>query len=143
MREAHEIIASRVGQRLKDLRAGLTQAEFSARLGVTQTQYHRYESGKRLAPDRLLQAVAELMGLTPEQVIWGDQLPPPAPAPPQLSPPDPLGQAVTHLVTLLDRQSLEDLYYFLKRKAEDMAARQRKETKQALAALETLRKAAM
>jgi transcriptional regulator with XRE-family HTH domain len=141
MREGHEIIASRVGQRLKDLRGPLTQAEFAARLGVTQTQYHRYESGKRLAPDRLLEAVAGLAGLTPEQVAWGDALPAPPAA--QLPPGDPLGQAVAHLVALLDRQSLEDLYFFLKHKAEDMSARQRRQTKQAQAALETLRKAVM
>jgi transcriptional regulator with XRE-family HTH domain len=141
MREAHEIIASRVGQRLRELRAGLTQAEFAARLGVTQTQYHRYETGKRLAPDRLLQAVAQLKGLSADEVAWGQAPPAAAVAPP--SPGDSLGQAVAHLVSLLDRQSLEDLYYFLKRKAQDQAARQRRESKQAQAALETLRKAAM
>ncbi|CAO0821682.1 hypothetical protein DFAR_2550016 [Desulfarculales bacterium] len=40
-----------MGERLKQLRDGLTQAEFAQRLGLSQAQYNRYETGKRLLPD--------------------------------------------------------------------------------------------
>lgn len=140
MREAHEIIAGRVGQRLKQLRAGQTQAEFAARLGVSLAQYNRYETGKRLAPDWLLLEAAVMAGLSAEELVWGEA--PPAPAGQAPAAGNELSQAVTRLLGLLDRQSLEDLYYFLKRKTEDVTRRQRQEAHQAQADLEAIRKAA-
>ncbi len=141
MREAHEIIAGRVGQRLRQLRAGQTQAEFAASLGVSLAQYNRYETGKRLAPDWLLVEAAVLAGLSAEELVWGEAPPASANAPADSG--GELSQAVTRLLSLLDRQSLEDLYFFLKRKTEDVTRRQRQEARQAQADLEAIRKAAL
>ena len=60
------------GRRLKMLRGEHRQNEFAARLGLNQAQYNRYELGKRLAPDTVIQKVADACGLRPEQVIWGE-----------------------------------------------------------------------
>lgn len=132
------MIALKVGLRLKELRGGQTQAEFAQGLGLSQAQYNRYETGKRLLPDRLIVAVAARYGIAPEQVVWGPA-PTPAPAPP--AQPE-VGQAVTSLLALLDSESLEDLYFFLKRKTEDLAKRHHVEARQAQEALEILKRQA-
>jgi len=132
------MIATWVGERLKTLRGGQTQAEFAQRLGLSQAQYNRYETGKRLMPDRVLQAVAQNCGLTPEQVVWG-QAPaaqPATPAPPEAQ------EALARLLSLLDQESLDDLYFFLKRKTEDLARRRHLEARQAQEALEILKRQA-
>lgn len=135
MRETHHIIAARVGRRLKELRGGRTQKEFAGLLGLSQAQYNRYETGKRLAPDRVLGQVAELAGLVPEQVVWGG---------------DALGASaentareIAALVALLDDQAREDLYFFLKNKAETLARQRRAEARRALKAIEGLRQKAI
>lgn len=125
--------ALRVGERLKILRGLRTQTEFAESLGLSQAQYNRYETGKRLAPDRVLELVARECGLQPEEVVWG----PPAETG---QAPDETGEAVASLVRLLDPESLTDLYYFLKRKTEDLALRRRLEARQAHSALEVLRR---
>lgn len=134
-----------MGERLKSLRGSQTQAEFAQRLGLSQVQYNRYETGKRLAPDRVLEAVAQRCGLTPQEVVWGRQRPAPLaalPAPPPAPEADPLGAAVTRLVALLDAQSLEDLYFFLKQKTEALARSRRQEVSQAQEDLELLKRLA-
>lgn len=131
------MIALKVGERLKQLRAGQTQADFAQRLGLSQAQYNRYETGKRLAPDRVIEAVAQLCGLTPQEVVWGT---PPASTAPAVS--SDAGQAVASLLTLLDQESLEDLYYFLKRKTEELAKRRHLEVRQAQEALEIIKRQA-
>lgn len=127
------MIALRVGERLKTLRGLRTQAEFAAALGLNQVQYNRYETGKRLAPDRVLERVGQECGLRPEEVVWG-------PAAEAGLAPDETGEAVAALVRLLDPESLTDLYFFLKRKTEDLALRRQLEAKQAHSALEVLRR---
>ncbi len=125
MRETHEIIASKVGFRLKQLRALRTQAQFAAELGLSQAQYNRYETGKRLAPDRVLEKAAHLCGITAEQIVWEN-------GPPGT---DDLGAQVTTLVDMLTGQDVEDLYFFLKNKVEQAAKRQRNQASLALEAL--------
>jgi transcriptional regulator with XRE-family HTH domain len=144
IREAHSIIALQVGERLKSLRGSQTQAEFALRLGLSQVQYNRYETGKRLAPDRVLEAVAQRCGLTPQEVIWGRRRPAPvAPvSPPSAVPDDPTGAAVARLVALLDEQSLEDLYFFLRQKTEALARSRRQEDSRAQEDLELLKRRA-
>ncbi len=127
------MIALRVGERFKTLRGLRTQTEFAASLGLSQAQYNRYETGKRLAPDRVLERVAQECGLRPEEVVWG-------PAPEAAPDPDETGAAVATLVRLLDPESLADLYFFLKRKTEDLTQRRRLEARQAHSALEVLRR---
>jgi transcriptional regulator with XRE-family HTH domain len=134
------MIALKVGERLKALRGGQTQAEFAQRLGLSQAQYNRYETGKRLAPDRVLLDVAERCGIAPQEVVWGQ---PPASAPAPIAPASSeVSQAVAHLLSLLDPESLEDLYFFLKRKTEDLAKRRHLEARQAQEALEILKRQA-
>jgi transcriptional regulator with XRE-family HTH domain len=136
------MIALKVGERLKELRGGQTQAEFAQRLGLSQAQYNRYETGKRLLPDRLIEAVAARCGIAPEQVVWGHD-PSPAPAPVPAAPASSeVSQAVARLLALLDPESLEDLYFFLKRKTEDLAKRRHLEASQAQEALEILKRQA-
>lgn len=137
MRESHRIIAARVGARLKELRGGQTQEQFAQRLGLSQAQYNRYERGKRLAPDSVLEKAATLLGLAVEDLLWQN-----TPAKVEtLAMPD-HARAVAELVSELDQQSLEDLYYFLKHKTEDVSRRRQASTRRARAALEALRRKA-
>lgn len=136
MREHHGIIAGWVGERLRILRGAATQAEFAERLGLDQAQYNRYETGKRLAPDWVIEAAAADQGLTPDEALWGQGADGPAEADHAVT------RALTHLLGMLDPEALEDLFFFLKAKTEDLARRRRQETKQTQAALETLRQRA-
>lgn len=131
MRETHEIIGAHVGRRLKHMRGLRTQAQFAAELGLSQAQYNRYETGKRLAPDRVLELAAQVCGVSPAQVIWGDDGLPAGG--------DAVAQDVGVLVALLEGEDLEDLYWFLKNKIEQIAKRQKIEARQARQALEGLR----
>lgn len=123
MRESHNIIAAQVGARLKVLRGGETQQDYAKRLGLSQAQYNRYETGKRLAPDNVLQRAAQAAGITPEQLIWGG-----AAAGPSSEPAGPsalgYGRAVAQLVELMDSDSQEDLFFYLKAKTQDLQRRQ-------------------
>jgi transcriptional regulator with XRE-family HTH domain len=132
MRESHRIIAARVGARLKALRGNRTQAEYAASLGLSQAQYNRYETGKRLAPDAVLTRAAQMAGITPEELLWGS-------LPAAEGTPD-YARAVAELAALLDAESQEDLYYFLKHKVDDLARRRRRGVRRARAALESLRR---
>ena len=51
-------------------------------------------------------------------------------------------QAVADQVCLMDEESLEDLYFFLKHKTQDLARRQKQKAKEAQTALNVLRKKA-
>jgi transcriptional regulator with XRE-family HTH domain len=137
MREAHYIIAAHVGRRLRELRGERTQKEFAERLELSQAQYNRYETGKRLAHDKVLTGVAEICGLSPEQVVWGDELP--AGAQPQAE----AARDVAELIALLDDEAREDLFIFLRNKTEDLARRRRSEARHALRVLQGLKKKAI
>ncbi len=122
MREAHQIVAGRVGRRLKDLRGELTQTKFAEQMGISQAQYNRYETGKRLAPDRVLREVARLREVTPEEVVWG---------PSGAGPPGDLAAELAKLLVLLDPEDRHDLYLYLKVKTEALARRRQREARQA------------
>ncbi|MEW5913675.1 MAG: helix-turn-helix transcriptional regulator [Thermodesulfobacteriota bacterium] len=135
MREAHYIIAGHVGRRLRELRGERTQKDFADLLELSQAQYNRYETGKRLAPDRVLTAAAEACHMSPEQVVWGEG----APAGETVD----LAREIAALVALLDNEAREDLYIFLKNKAQDLARRRRAEARRALKAIEGLKQKAL
>ncbi len=137
MRESHTLIAAWVGRRLKQLRGQRTQKEFADLLGLSQAQYNRYETGKRLAHDKVLAGVAEICGLSPERVIWGDDLPAGA------APGEEAARDVAALIALLDDEAREDLFIFLRNKTEDLARRRRREARHALRVLEGLKKKAI
>lgn len=136
MREHHGLIAAWVGERLRVLRGGSTQAEFAARLGLDQAQYNRYETGKRLAPDWVIEAAAADQGLAAAEALWGRGADQPA------DPDHAVTKALTHLLGLLDPEALDDLFFFLKAKTEDLARRRRQEARETQAALDTLRQRA-
>lgn len=131
VRESHKIIATRVGTRLKWLRGSMTQAEFAAVLGIRQSQYSRYETGERLAPDALLEKAARFKGISPQELLWG-----PEPRP-QEPPADP-ARAIAQLVRLMDEQDRQDLYHYLKLKLGDLGRKRRRLLKEAEEALDTL-----
>ncbi|BEQ14456.1 helix-turn-helix transcriptional regulator [Desulfoferula mesophila] len=137
MRDSHTLIAAWVGRRLKQLRGERTQQEFADLLGLSQAQYNRYETGKRLAHDKVLEQVAQVCGLSPEQVIWGDELP--AEAGSRLE----AAREFAALLDLLDDAAKEDIFVFLKHKAEELARQRRAEARQALKALEGFAKKAL
>ncbi|MBU1275815.1 MAG: helix-turn-helix domain-containing protein [Proteobacteria bacterium] len=137
MRDSHTLIAAWVGRRLKELRGGRTQKEFADLLGLSQAHYNRYETGKRLAHDKVLEQVAVVCGLSLEQVVWGDELP--AGAQPQLE----AARELAALMALLDEAALEDLFVFLRHKTQELARQRRAEARQALKALEGFGKKAL
>lgn len=132
MRESHQIIARRVGLRLKELRGPVTQTDFAAELGIGQATYNRYETGKRLAPDWVLEAVGAKCGIEPAEVALGtlgsvvDQ--------------DELVQEVARLAALLDAEGLEDLYLYLEAKVEALLARRKKENRAIRVAMTSLKR---
>ncbi len=131
MRESHKIIATRVGARLKRLRGSMTQAEFASLLGIRQSQYSRYETGERLAPDSLLERAARLEGITPQELLWG-------PEPPLREQALDPARAIAQLVRLMDDEDREDLYHYLKLKLGDLGQRRRRILKEAEDALGAL-----
>ncbi len=131
------MIAAWVGRRLKELRGGRTQKEFADLLGLSQAQYNRYETGKRLAHDKVLEQVAAVCGLSPEQVVWGDEVP--AASQPRLE----AARELAALMDLLDEAAREDLFVFLRHKTQDLARQRRAEARQALKALEEFGKKAL
>jgi transcriptional regulator with XRE-family HTH domain len=124
-----------VGARLKEVRGRQTQLEFAARLGLSQAQYNRYETGKRLAPDEVLHKAAAEAGLEPAEMVFG-------PAPAGSAQTSPYGRAVAELVELLDSESQEDLLFYLKSKTRALSRRRQTKVRQAMAALESLRRQA-
>ena len=137
MRDSHTLIAAWVGRRLKELRGGRTQKEFADLLGLSQAQYNRYETGKRLAHDKVLEQVAMVCGLSTGQVVWGDELP--AEARTRLE----AAREFAALMDLLDDSAKEDIFVFLKHKTQELARKRRAEARQALKALEDFAKKAL
>ena len=115
MRASHSIMAAHLGGRLKQIRGKRKQGDFASRLGINQSQYSRYELGRRLPPDAVILKVAKECGIKPEQVIWGENYAPPPAKPTAISE---LIDSLSQMVRLLDAANLEELYLFLKIKSE-------------------------
>ena len=135
MRESHKIIAVRVGARLKDLRGDLTQSQYAEKLGLKQSQYSRYETGERLAPDAVLEKAARLKGVAPGALFW------PGASEDSEGLPE-YARAVAELVLLLDSEGLEDVYHYLNLKIKHLSRRRFRVWRQAQRAMETLRRKA-
>lgn len=60
-------------ERIRELRvnAGLTQAQIGEVLGVKQSQYQRWESGKRDYPIGVLVTLAEYFGVSTDYILLG------------------------------------------------------------------------
>ena len=62
---------SPVGNRLKLLRGGLSQKQFSAKLGISLTSYQRYEHGERLPPFDVLSKISTICDVSLDWIIKG------------------------------------------------------------------------
>ena len=60
-------------ERIKEMRinAGLTQEQIGEILGVKQSQYHRWESGKRDYPIGTIIRLAEYFGVSTDYILLG------------------------------------------------------------------------
>ena len=58
-------------KRIRDLREDhdLTQRQLAAKLGMTQTQYFRYEQGYRDIPSDILIALADLYDISLDELV--------------------------------------------------------------------------
>ncbi len=64
---------SQISNRIKQyrMRAGLTQNDVSMALGINRATYARQESHGKINPD-LLDALASLLHVTPNQILYGE-----------------------------------------------------------------------
>lgn len=67
-----------VARRLKTVRedVGLTQEQFAARLGISQTRYSKYESGRSAPPLAILAQLPAVTGRSLDYIVAGAQLRP-------------------------------------------------------------------
>mgnify|MGYP001008605246 CR=1 FL=1 len=73
-RPALAVDQSTVGGRLRALRteARLTQDEFAERLAVGRAQVSRYETNENAAPDHVIERAAQVLGVSPAFLRYGD-----------------------------------------------------------------------
>jgi transcriptional regulator with XRE-family HTH domain len=74
-----------LGKRLAEAlrRAGLTQQELAARLGLDHSSVSRWLSGRRYPDIRFLPAIAEMAGVSVDYLLGLDGAPPPGEPPPR------------------------------------------------------------
>src|SRR5436309_1269966 len=71
-RKSFNIETSRaLGQRIKGIRKGRSQAEFSAVLGVDRATLANYESGRRIPNDAIVKKLSELSGQSIPELLFG------------------------------------------------------------------------
>jgi len=54
----------KVGEKLKELRGPKSQGQFAGEINISLQSYHRYESGLRMPPLKVLTRIASLYGIT-------------------------------------------------------------------------------
>ena len=59
-----------VGDRLKQLRGGMSQAELAAILGVTKQTISNYETEVRVPPDAIKIKIARYFGKTVQEIFF-------------------------------------------------------------------------
>ena len=64
---------SRIGQHLREVRGGMSQAEFAEILGVHQNTIVNYESGKRLPDAAVISRLFKKMNVDPTWLITGSR----------------------------------------------------------------------
>ncbi len=57
------------GQRLREVRGGMSRAEFAKKLGVTPLTVSKYESGERIPSVGFLYDVATMFGVNPNRLL--------------------------------------------------------------------------
>ena len=65
--------ASGIAQRIRFLRGALSQAILAHRLGISQTDISRYESGSRIPPITLLTAIAMEFHVSLDWLVLGER----------------------------------------------------------------------
>ena len=110
MRRSYGIIAAHTGSRLKELRGACKQKEFALMLGMNQTQYNRYELGRRIPPDTVIIKLAQICGLETGQVLWGEGYKQPGG---QRSAMAQLVDSLSQMIRVLDVGALEEVYAFV------------------------------
>lgn len=60
-----------LGSRLKTLRGGLSQEEFSQRVGFNKNTIGNYERGERTPDAVFIKTVCEKLGVSAEWLLWG------------------------------------------------------------------------
>lgn len=60
-----------VGNRIRDLRGGATQEEFSDRMGISQAQLSKYELGQSAPPLGFLIKLSRASGTTVDWILIG------------------------------------------------------------------------
>lgn len=63
--------AKAVGQRIRQLRGDLTQAEFAERIGITQAMIWNYENGMQMPKANALFRIAQYSGTSIEWLLTG------------------------------------------------------------------------
>lgn len=116
MTALYDQIKQRIGTRLRDARlaAQMTQQDVADRIGVTQSQYNHYESGRTLISVDQLLRLEEIFGQSITFLV-GKETCFIADLPPQL-------QKLVELVKVLDSESQDQILDF----AQYVAKRKRK-----------------
>jgi transcriptional regulator with XRE-family HTH domain len=68
-----EYLYAPIGRRLKELRGRFTQGEFSSLIGIPQSQYSRYETGKVMPPKAVLERISAELLIPIEWILTGEQ----------------------------------------------------------------------
>ena len=58
----------KVGDKLKELRGPKTQGQFAREINISLQSYHRYESGLRMPPLKVLTRITSLYGITIDSI---------------------------------------------------------------------------
>lgn len=62
----------RIAQKLIELRGNQTQSQVAEQIGVKQSTYAMYESGKRVPSDQRKIIIAKYYGLTVQEIFYDD-----------------------------------------------------------------------
>jgi transcriptional regulator with XRE-family HTH domain len=62
-----------IGQRLREVRGGMTQAEFASQLGVVSKTISRYESNETVPDGAFLLKLKDMFDISPDWLLLGKQ----------------------------------------------------------------------
>jgi len=129
--EKHDF--SLLGDRLKQLRGGQSQSDFSGMIGVPFRTYQRYESGERIPKGDVLDRIAQATGRSVDWLLTGgptrdiDRVT-------EFQVPyglDPITKKIVSLLRNMDEPSRRDILKSVKEKSQAAAWRREKKIQQA------------
>lgn len=62
----------KIAEKLIELRGNLTQSYIAEQIGIKQSTYAMYESGKRVPSDQRKIIIAKYYGLTVQEIFYSD-----------------------------------------------------------------------